>query len=70
MSTTLTRLSSTRPLLAVLGYAVAVVVLLAMAWNGIADTLPPLDLPAWAACAQAKCLRRVCPSLLFSSFKR
>src|SRR5438132_13730876 len=39
MSTTLTRLSSTRPLLAVLGYAVAVVVLLAMAWPGIADML-------------------------------
>jgi len=39
MSMTLTRLSSTRPLLAVLGYAVAVVVLLAMAWNGIADIL-------------------------------
>ena len=39
MSTTLARLSSTRPLLAVLGYAVAVVVLLAMAWNGIADIL-------------------------------
>ena len=39
MSATLTRLSSTRPLLAVLGYAVAVVVLLAMAWNGIADIL-------------------------------
>ncbi len=39
MSTALTRLSSTRPLLAVLGYAVAVVVLLAMAWSGAADIL-------------------------------
>ena len=39
MSTIRTRLSSTRPLLAVLGYAVAVVVLLAMAWSGIADIL-------------------------------
>jgi len=39
MSTALIRLSSTRPLLAVLGYAVAVVVLLAMAWSGAADIL-------------------------------
>jgi general secretion pathway protein M len=39
MSTTRTRLSSTRPLLAVLGYAAAVVALLAMAWSGIADIL-------------------------------
>jgi general secretion pathway protein M len=39
MSTTLTRLSSARPLAAVLGYAVAVAVLLAMAWSGIADIL-------------------------------
>ena len=33
------RLSPTRPLLALLGYAVAVVVLLAMAWSGVADIL-------------------------------
>jgi general secretion pathway protein M len=39
MNTTLTRLSSTRPLLAVLGYVAAVVVLLAMTWSGIADIL-------------------------------
>jgi len=39
MSTARARLSSTRPLLAVLGYAAAVIVLLAMAWSGIADIL-------------------------------
>jgi general secretion pathway protein M len=40
MSTTAsTRFSSLRPLLAVVGYAAAVVVLLAMAWSGIADIL-------------------------------
>jgi len=39
MSTTLARLSSARPLLAVLGHAAAVVVLLGMAWSGIADIL-------------------------------
>jgi general secretion pathway protein M len=39
MSTVRTRLSSTGPLLAVLGYAAAVVVFLAMAWSGVADIL-------------------------------
>jgi len=39
MNTAFARLSSTRPLLAVLGYAAAVVVLLAMAWSGVADIL-------------------------------
>lgn len=39
MNTALARFSSTRPLLAMLGYAAAVVVLLAMAWSGIADIL-------------------------------
>ena len=34
-----TRLSSLRPLLAVITYAAAVVVLLAMAWSGVADVL-------------------------------
>jgi len=33
------RLSSTRPLLTALGYAALVVVLLAMAWSGVADIL-------------------------------
>jgi len=34
-----TRLSSSRPLLAALGYAAVIVVLLAMAWSGVADML-------------------------------
>jgi general secretion pathway protein M len=34
-----TRFSSLRPLLAVLSYAIAVVVLLAMAWSGVSDIL-------------------------------
>ena len=38
-SLTAARLSSTRPLLAAVGYVAAVVVLLAMAWSGIADIL-------------------------------
>ena len=36
---TAARLSSTRPLLAAVGYAAAVMVLLVMAWSGIADIL-------------------------------